>query len=377
MFGRGFAVLVLIMQEKDAQQLLKKYLAGRCTSEETALLETWYMRQEGKELPEIPQQVTEQQMAEVWDQLPFNQPKVRRIWPRIAAAASVIIAIGFGGYFLLHKTSKRAQQIVQLKPGTFKNDAQAGNKAILTLGNGKQIAVTSIPTGQLANTAIQKTNTGALKYQQSDAAPDEYNTFTVPRGGGKHELYLADGTLVVLDAESSIRYPVAFNGKDRKVTITGQVYFEVVHKAAQPFYVTVGDQTIQDVGTHFNVNAFDGEIKTTLIEGSIKVNDILLKPGQQAVQANAQISINTNVDEEEVLAWKNDLFKFGNNTSLQTVMNQLSRWYDLDVQYEGSSKQYHFGGYVPRNSKLSEVCKILEYSGVKFSLDGKKITVYQ
>ncbi|MBS1503025.1 MAG: FecR domain-containing protein, partial [Bacteroidetes bacterium] len=277
---------------------------------------------------------------------------------------------------------QNVNQVAQLKPGTFKNDALPGNKAYLTMANGQQITVSSLPAGKInavPNANVQKTTNGAIVYGNvSDAdASLVYNTLTVPRGGGKHEIKLADGTLAVLDAESSIRFPVAFNGKDRRVSITGQVYFEVVHKSDQPFYVSAGNQTIEDIGTHFNVNAFDGQVKTTLIEGSIKVNNILLQPGQQAIENNGKLAVNDHVDEEEVLAWKNDLFKFGNNTSLQTVMNQLSRWYDLDVKYEGNSKQYHFGGYVPRNSKLSEVCKILAYSGLKFSLDGKKIIVYQ
>lgn len=307
----------------------------------------------------------------------IREQRKSSLWPRIAVAASIIVAIGIGGYFALHKTPKPAQWVTQLKPGTFKNDAQPGNKAILTLGNGQQLTVTSLPAGHITNSNAQKTANGELVYNQSGAVPKEYNTFTVPRGGGKHEIRLADGTLAVLDAESSIRFPVAFNGKDRRVTITGQVYFEVVHKTNQEFFVTAGDQTIEDIGTHFNVNAFDGKVKTTLIEGSIKVNDVMLQPGQQAVENNGKLSVNDHIDEEEVLAWKNGLFKFGSDASLETVMNQLSRWYDLDVVYQGPPRQHQFGGIISRDLKLSSVCKILAISGVQFSLDGKKITVYQ
>lgn len=365
------------MRQEEVKELLKIYSAGTANAEEKALVEAWYEQYETKEqiINEVHLQSIED---EVFKRLPLPvQTPVHRLWPRIAAAASILIALTAGGYFVLHK-HQQSTEVAKLKPGTFKNDALPGNKATLTLGNGQQLAVTAIPTGHINHTTAQKTATGALVYVQSDTAPEEFNTLTVPRGGGKHEIRLADGTLAVLDAESSIRFPVAFNGKDRRVSITGQVYFEVVHKSDQPFYLTVGNQTIEDKGTHFNVNAFDGKIITTLIEGSITVNHVLLKPGQQTVQGTSgQIAINNNVDEEGVLAWKNDLFKFSSNTSLQTVMNQLSRWYDLDVQYEGSGKAHHFGGYVPRNSKLSDVCKILEYSGVKFSLDGKKIIVYQ
>jgi len=303
--------------------------------------------------------------------------KVRRLWPHIAAAASILIALSAGGYFFLHKTQNPVE-IAAIKPGTFKNDAQPGNKAILTLANGQQLTLTSVPVGHIKNTSAQKSANGSLVYDPSMASPYVYNTLTVPRGGGKHELQLADGTLAVLDAGSSIRFPVAFNGKTRKVSITGQVYFEVVHNAKQPFYVSVGNQSIEDIGTHFNINAFDNEIRITLLEGSVKVNNIFLKPGQQAVQsANNKIAVLGKVDENEVMAWKNDMFMFSKNTSLKAIMSQLSRWYDMDVVYQGVSKTYYFGGDMPRYSKLSDVLKILSYSRVQFAVDGKKIIVYQ
>lgn len=367
-------------ENKLPEDLIKRYLDGTATAEERALVDAWHLS-DLRASDSIPSQEKISDTHAKMRQLIIShakQHKVRTLWPRIAAAASIIIAISIGGYFAFRSTTKQTNTIAQIKPGTFKNDALSGNKAILTLSSGQQLAVTSIPTGHISNTNIQKTANGALVYDQSNAAPGVYNTLTVPNGGGKHELRLADGTLAVLDAGSSIRFPVAFNGKERRVSVTGQVYFEVVHNTKQPFYVTVNNQTIQDIGTHFNINAFDNEIKTTLLEGSIKVNNTVLRPGQQAIQLpNGESSVLNNVDLEEVVAWKNGLFKFGSNTTLQMVMNQLSRWYDLEVVYEGKGKNYRFSGFVPRDSKLSEVCKILEYSGVKFSLEGKKITVYQ
>jgi transmembrane sensor len=387
----------------EIYRLFQKFVAGECQSEELEQVRTYlaqgsYAEEWQTVLREEAERIQGADPANLSD-FDFNeaklygriketigiQPKekqVVRLWPRIAAAASIILAIGFGGYFLFHK-NHQATAIVQLKPGTFKNDAVPGNKAFLTLANGKQITVSSLPVGQISaigNANVQKTSNGTVIYQAATTAAPQlvYNTFTVPRGGGKHEIKLADGTLAVLDAGSSIRFPMSFTGKDRKVEITGQVYFEVVHNAAQQFYVTAGNQTIQDIGTHFNVNAFDGEVKTTLLEGRVKVNNILLQPGQQAIEnANGSLSIVDNVNEQEVIAWKNDLFMFGKNTSLQTVMNQLSRWYDMDIEYQGKVKVYHFGGDMPRYSKLSDVLKILAYSGVQFSVDGKKIIVYQ
>jgi transmembrane sensor len=317
------------------------------------------------------------------DEANFHAPaKIKRLWQRIAAAASIIIACSVGGYFILHQ--QKPVQVAVLKPGTFKNDALPGNKAILTLSSGQKIVVSQAKNGAIAqqgSTSISKTANGNIVYAAgSTNEATAYNTYTVPRGGGKHSLILADGTLAVLDAASSIRYPIAFSGKERKVEITGQVYFEVIHDAAKPFFVTAKGQTIEDIGTHFNINAFDDEpgVKTTLLEGSIKVANILLKPGQQAVQnANGKVSVLAHVNTEEVVAWKNDLFLFTNNTTLPTVMKQLSRWYDLEIVYQGTGKSYHFGGDMPRSSKLSDVLKILAYSGVQLSVDGKKIIVYQ
>jgi len=196
-------------------------------------------------------------------------------------------------------------------------------------------------------------------------------------------IILPDGTTAYLDAASSVHFPTAFTGNSREVSATGQVYFEVAHDKTKPFRVTIKGQTVEVLGTHFNIKAYDDEtvIRTTLLEGSVKISvngqSTLLHPGEQS-----QISATTNKitvihpDLDEVMAWKNGLFKF-NNTDLQTVMRQLIRWYDVEVTYEGSNKNYRFGGYIPRDSKLSDVLRILQLSGVKFSIDGKKIIVYQ
>jgi len=385
------------MNKQELQNFLGKLASGEYTNEEYAAFVKWVENSSREDY---------QQMLDYWedlvgsgemfeavspqlienierglDNIDQRKFKIRRLWPRIAAAASILLIISAGGYFITHK-KQPIQQITLLKPGTYKNDVLPGNKAFITLANGKQVAVTTSPQGQLAvqgSTSIQKSANGDVVYHASGTNTEvAYNTFTVPRGGGKHEIQLADGSLAVLDASSSIRFPVAFNGKDRRVSITGQVYFEVIHNEKQPFYVTANNQMIEDIGTHFNINAFDGDTKTTLIEGSVKVNNVLLKPGQQAIsKPDGSVNVLNEVDEEVVMAWKNDLFKFSKNTSLQTVMNQLGRWYDMDVVYEGSNKIYHFGGDMPRYSKLSDVLKILAYNGVQFSVDGKKIIVYQ
>jgi hypothetical protein len=363
-------------EEVYKKQLIDRYLSGEASEKELMAFFGLLNRNELNQLIEahMDQEIETIQRERV---LPLRKTVK---WPRIAIAAAMIMALSIGGYFALHQP--KTEQVALLKPGTFKNDALPGNKAILTLANGQKIVVNEAKNGTIAqqgSTNISKSPNGNIIY--GPGSTDEaisYNTYAIPRGGGKHELKLADGTLAVLDAGSSIHFPIAFNGKERRVSVTGQVYFEVVHNAKQPFYVTVNNQTIEDIGTRFNINAFDGEVRTTLLEGSIKTNNTILEPGQQAVQqANGKFNVLNHVDEEEVIAWKNNLFKFGKNTSLQTVMNQLSRWYDMDIIYEGTGKTYHFGGDMPRYSKLSDVLKILAYNGVQFSVDGRKIIVYQ
>lgn len=363
------------MEQQVLDRLTAKINDGTATEEELALFSAYMDRLAyGEEdfTAEYPGG-EDALKAEIWQAIdPARQAVIvplKRRWIRYGSVAAVVAGLAIGGYAVFHQKASKPQFAV-VKPNTFKNDALPGNKAILTLANGKQVAISTLPAGKIAQSNAQKTTGGALIYQQATAAEDVYNTLTVPRGGGKHELYLADGTLVVLDVASSIRFPVAFNGPTRKVYITGQAYLEVKHDDHKAFFVQAGDQLIQDLGTHLNINTFDAA--TTLVEGSIRVNNTALQPGEQIMKDQV-----TQANLEEVLAWKNDQFLFGKNTTLQAVMEQLGRWYDMDIVYEGSSKTYHFGGGMSRNTKLSNVLKILAISGVQFSVDGKKIIVYQ
>lgn len=373
--------------EQHKQQLIERYINGKATEKE---LMAFFGLIHRRELDDLLSQSMEADF-EAARMEAFNTQKRRKTGRWWVAAASILFILSAGGYFVVHRQVPN-NQVALLKPGTFKNDVLPGDKAFLTLSNGKKIAVSSAKAGSLAQQGlvnIQKSGGGDIVYQPAQASNSSaevvYNTFTTLRGGGKHALTLADGTLAILDAGSSITYPVTFMGKERQVKITGQVYFEVTHSAAMPFSVLVKNQVIRDLGTNFNINAYDdeGDVKTTLLEGSIAISSdknkgYTLKPGQQAVAApDGSIRIKENVDLGVVVAWKNDLFKFDSHTSLPAVMRQLSRWYDLDVAYEGEKKHYNFGGDIPRNSKLSDVLKILEYSGVQFAVDGKKIIVFQ
>jgi ferric-dicitrate binding protein FerR (iron transport regulator) len=265
-----------------------------------------------------------------------------------------------------------------------------GNKAILTLANGRQITLTGARNGTLAvqgAVAINKTADGRIIYNSSNeatsghAAATTYNTMTTPRGG-QYQVVLPDGSKVLLNAASSLTYPTTFNGNERKVELTGEAYFEVAHNASKPFKVSSNGQTVEVLGTHFNINAYKDEpaIKTTLLEGKVKVtantlNKVhFLEPGQQSV-FNAQTFAVNQVETEGVVAWTNGQFVFEDD-NIQYIMRTVSRWYDVDVTYNGTAPDDIFGGSVSRFNNISEVLKTLQLTGkVHFEIEGRKIIV--
>ena len=256
------------------------------------------------------------------------------------------------------------------------------DNAILTLSDGTTIVLDSAANGTLAKEGamqIAKQN-GQISYTgTAKAAVPVYNTISTARGN-QYQVVLADGSNVWLNAASSIRFPAAFSGSERRVQITGEAYFEVAHNAAAPFKVDVNGMEITVLGTHFNVNAYSDEasVKTTLLEGAVKLAKGtaagVLKPGQQAALGNdGKFAIRSDVDLDETVAWKNGVFIF-NRRSLQNIMRQISRWYDVEVVYEGNPGGT-FSGVVSRQENISQVLKIMEVNGVRFKLDGRKIIV--
>lgn len=277
--------------------------------------------------------------------------KVKRLdlWKRIAAAACVALLVGAGWYFITNKPENfKPTEVVQtqdVKPPT-------NNKANITLANGQTVFLDSVNNGTLAqqgNVSLQKLGDGKIVYSGTlrQAQGDMlYNTVSNPRGSRVIDMTLSDGTRFWLNAGSSVTYPVAFVGKERKVTMNGEAYFEVAHNATMPFKVGKGDLEVTVLGTHFNVNAYDDEnnIKVTLLEGSVKVlqqaldDKAILKPGEQAIaMANTKLKLEKNVDLQEVMAWKDGRFYF-DGADIKTIMRQLSRWYDVDVSYQADVK---------------------------------------
>jgi ferric-dicitrate binding protein FerR (iron transport regulator) len=255
----------------------------------------------------------------------------------------------------------------------------------LTLAGGRKIVLNDAATGEIARQSgitITKTDDGQIVY--SVAAEDGQilqNTISTPRGG-QYRVILPDGTNVLLNAASSLVYPTAFKGVERLVQLNGEAYFEVAKNKNMPFRVKSGGQTVEVLGTHFNINAYEDEnsIKTTLVEGAVKVSSSigssLIVPGQQAVlsrEGNGAIfRRNVNIDKE--IAWKDGMFSFEND-DVKSVMRSIARWYNVDVSYKGDLSDIVFSGEIFRTAKLSEVFEILKLNNVQLDVQGKTIIV--
>jgi len=372
------------MHPKDIQELLKKYREGTCTEAEKALLESWYQTYELSDLKEIPQHMRDEHLNEVWQSLPIHERKVRRIpWLQLTAAAVLLIAFGTVLYLYLNKRVSSNAATQQVAANTI---IPGSNKAILTLNDGRQISLTDAANGHIADQAgitVTKKADGQLLYTitESEAATIiTFNTIETPRGG-QYQVALPDGTKVWLNAATSLRFPTKFSDSERVVYLEGEAYFEVAHNRNSPFKVALNGQKVEVLGTHFNVMAYKDEntIKTTLLEGSVKltasVGSILLEPGQQGYLATSAFT-REQVDVTLVTAWKDGLFKF-NGIDMRTLMRQISRWYDIEIEYEPGVKDDVVFGSISRTSDLSKLLHILELGGVHFKLNGRKLIVMQ
>lgn len=299
--------------------------------------------------------------------------RVRSFWPRIAAAAAVVAILFAGVYGWRQQAAHPAKekQVVEVLPGK--------QGAILTLADNTQVLLDTVKNGvvTLQGGARAVVVNGSLVYENNG---DEvvYHTMSTPRGRQFH-VTLPDGTDVWLNAASSIRYPTAFKDNQRQVEITGEAYLEVAASAQQPFLVNVDNKTtVQVLGTRFNVNAYADEsnITTTLLDGKVRVAGATLQPGQQALLGNRErkVSIVEKADLDKTMAWKNGLFNF-EDASLQQVMRQLERWYDIEVVYQDEVPELYFIGEISRDVPLTDVLSFLQTTGVRFRLQGRVLTV--
>lgn len=302
---------------------------------------------------------------------------------RISVAAAVLLVVASSLLLYKHnglfQESRINQNLVladsHIKPGN--------NKAYLTLANGKRISLTDAANGELAREAgveISKAANGQIIYKIFNNAHhtgELINTIETPRGG-QYQVLLPDGSRVWLNAASKFSYPVSFKqNKERMVTLNGEAYFEVAKDKEHPFIVKSKGQEVRVLGTHFNINSYADEssLRTTLLEGSVKVNEAMLKPGQQSVLTGKGIRIQP-ADIESSVAWKNGDFIF-KGEDFKATMRKIARWYDVDIEYgPGLSEDIELGGWVSRNSKLSEVLSRIELAGnVHFKVEGRRVLV--
>lgn len=307
-------------------------------------------------------------------------------WKRMSAVAAILLMMGTGLFFFLNERSaKKLAQSSPVKAPVQKEIVPGSDNATLTLADGSTIVLDSFANGTLAEQGtvkVLKLN-GQVSYDgtQSNEAPVLYNTISTSRGN-QYRLVLADGSSIWLNAASSIRFPTAFNGTERKVEITGEVYLEVAKNPAMPFKVMANGVEIQVLGTHFNVNAYDdeGSVKTTLLEGKVKVSQeastVQLDPSQQAVfnKQTQQLRVQA-ADIEEVIAWKEGMFEF-HNDDLAGIMRQLARWYDVDVVISGKATAKRFSGSIRRKASFEQALQILKAVGVSSKQEGKLLTVW-
>jgi transmembrane sensor len=316
-------------------------------------------------------------------------PFYKRAWVRYAAAVLWFPLVLGAGIWMYQSFQKHAPSFISSQTYI----APGESKAVLTLADGTQLPVSSSGQGVLASqgqTKIVQLESGAIRYEPMVGSEEVvlYNTMTTPRGG-QFELELPDGSKVWLNAASSIRYPTHFDGSERRVTVTGEAYFEVVADAKRPFKVSVQqDQEVWVLGTSFNVSAYENEPiwKTTLLSGSVKVtkasqfeNAVILKPGQQARaplegSTSDRIEVRSGVNLKAVVAWKEGFFEF-ESSSLTQIMNQLERWYDVTVVYERNVYNLQFEGSISRNIPLQQLLKELEFMGIRTRLDANRVLV--
>ncbi|WP_207533583.1 FecR family protein [Desertivirga arenae] len=373
-------------KERYLQELAKKWQEGTISEDEKREFEDWYNEFDDSYLElsdETPTALEQRMFQNIVEREKIEGPRIRSLStyliPVAAAVAVIFISVGL---YLYHKPGSATEQIAvteKIVPGS--------NKATLKLSDGREILLDDAKQGiiaELGNISIRKNQDGQVIYsvlpeaKESQSAKVSYNTISTPRGG-QFQIELPDGTKVWLNAASSLVFPTHFNGKQRKVSLKGEAYFEVAKNKAKPFLVDVNKSTVEVLGTHFNIMGYEDErsTNTTLLEGSVKVTSgnrsELLTPGTEA-RVSGGITLH-EVDPSQSVAWKNGLFVF-DNESLGSIMRKLSRWYDVDIDIKGDIAQKHFGGTVSRFDDINDVLKIIELTEViHFKIQERRIIV--
>lgn len=376
------------METKNAKEILERYRLGTCSEEEKSWVESWHLQQLKESQytadPEDIKRIQEEVKNKIDSDIHYHIKRIKRksqILKISAVAASLVLVLGIS-YFSRRQSNTTAiahdtLQQVDIQPG--------GNKAVLLSSDGSSIQLSEDRNTIVVGANISYADGADLKPgfdTNSLSEAPTFHTLQTPRTGA-YNIVLADGTKVWLNAYSSLKFPSRFDGKERVVELRGEAYFEVAHNKKQPFKVRSKEQTVEVLGTHFNISAYESESTvTTLLEGAVKVNriasnsSVFLKPGQQSTikEDTKQIQL-AHSNTEHALAWKNGYFNFDNET-LASILSQIERWYDVEFTYEKTPSQKTYIGAVSRSRNLSAVLRALEAAAnVKFKRTGRKIAV--
>lgn len=365
------------MQHEKAKKLLDKFENGTISDSESAILENWYLDWPDSGHKNLSEAEISAELEKIRASLPdLVQAKRIPLFPRFIAAASILIAIAAGGYYWIANQSSNdlITSTKNIHPGT--------NLATLTLANGQIIQLNSAKVGSLStegNTIIKKAEDGTIIYNIRSTEPEGkigINTISTPKGG-QYKIILADGTSVWLNADSYLRFPSSFTGNQRRVELSGEAYFEVTKDQKKPFIVASKTQTVEVLGTHFDISCYPEEAlsRTTLLEGSVKLNDkVILKPGEQSRIRGNEVSV-VPVDVTNAVAWTEGKFSF-ENENIKDIMRVISRWYDVEIFYQGEITHQEFSGSVSRSDNIAKVLDLLESTNtVHFKAQGRRIIV--
>lgn len=366
------------MEHKDVRKLLKKYRKGRASAYEKSLIESWYLSYKHENANPL----TSEQFDQINDRkFVYPEAKVTSAWDwyKVAAVLLILSSIAFSVY-KWGGTDSQTLSHVELERVEFEEDyVRPENHAFLTVGE-KTYELNTEKSGiRITDGGVSYMDQGGVLH---DFDSDEILELTVETSrGGRFQVVLPDGSLVWLNSSSKLVYPERFASNERIVELTGEAYFDVHHfDEYYPFLVKTAGQTIEVLGTRFNVKAYEdgSNISTTLLEGSVQVSlskqsevQQLLFPNQQSIWDGRSSDLRVvEVDAAQSITWIQGLFTF-DNLRLEDILKEVSRWYDLEVVFEKESlKNERFGGYVSRNTTLSEVLKMLTLTEtVRFKIE--------
>jgi transmembrane sensor len=362
------------LNEQEIRVMLENFRLGKATDKEIALLETWYTtyHEDSAESLDMAERLAAVDI--VWSKLEEEYRPIKSLFGWRVRVAAAVLVLFIGGYWVWQAAQMPAVTVAQLA-GSKKDIAPGTNKATLTIAGNSTLVLDSSRSGI-------EVHSGSLTYDNNTkvnatlTADTKMLTLQTPMGG-TYRLVLPDGSLVWLNAASRLNFPSTFTGqKQREVELDGEGYFEVVKNKALPFIVKSRGQQVEVLGTHFNINSYEDEsvTKTTLLEGSVRIGKTVLKPGEQ-VERNGSETKTITVDVDEVTGWKNNFIVF-QDEKIESVMRKISRWYNVEVAYEGELPTDDFGGRVNKGAYVSQVLKKLELTNkVHFKIAGRRIIV--